>query len=387
MSAEPVLRDFSAQVLSGPVPLIGTAGADYLAGTTAAEVVLGLGGDDVLVGNAGGDLVIGGPGFDMISGDAVDPVVAVGRGFTDVFLAEIGSGKLDSGGGYDLPPVTDAQVAWALSPDRGPDADIVLGGGGTDMIDPGAGDDILLGGGGADWILASDGADVVDGGAGTDIYVMTWADDAALAVDLAAATWQGGGTEADSFSGVEGVIGILTAPNDLRGDSGDNPLYGGYRDDVLGGRGGDDLLFGNDGADVIDGGAGEDVLGGDFFIFAFDDYTLFTGWRYSPDFGMDTLTGGPGADTFVLMVDSGNDVITDFDPAEDAIAIAGNDPSAGVEDVLAAARQEGDDVVLTLSSDTQVTLQGVALEDLTADDFVLFDQDTRWISNEYLDGY
>lgn len=146
-------------------------------------------------------------------------------------------------------------------------------------------DDILTGGAGRDALIGLSGNDLLDGGAGKDL---------------------------------------------LDGGNGHDELYGGKGKDTLLGGTGFDLLIGGCGPDALDGGPGGDVLFG----------------GNSPDI----LTGGPGRDVFVLALPGGGgnhgggghtsvlqapaidheeedhgeaDVITDFRPGVDALALAG----------------------------------------------------------------
>ncbi|MEM8721637.1 MAG: calcium-binding protein [Cyanobacteria bacterium P01_G01_bin.39] len=70
----------------------------------------------------------------------------------------------------------------------------------------------------------------------------------------------------------------------LDGYTGNDSLFGGTGDDILLGYTGNDSLLGGAGSDVIAGEAGDDILNG---------YGN-TNWEY------DTLSGGYGADTFIL---------------------------------------------------------------------------------------
>ena len=67
------------------------------------------------------------------------------------------------------------------------------------------------------------------------------------------------------------------------------------------GTGKNDSLHGSASNDVINGGRGNDFL-----------------WGHGGD---DTLTGGAGADVFVLSSGGGEDVITDFNPAEGDVVV------------------------------------------------------------------
>jgi Ca2+-binding RTX toxin-like protein len=73
-------------------------------------------------------------------------------------------------------------------------------------------------------------------------------------------------------------------------------------DDILNGRAGDDVLIGKSGSDILLGGGGNDILIGstdnDADAVTFDDGFPFG--EGNDDREIDTLTGGEGADTFVL---------------------------------------------------------------------------------------
>lgn len=107
-------------------------------------------------------------------------------------------------------------------------------------------------------------------------------------------------------------------------------------------------MEGGSGNDNIDGGNGEDTVNGGT--------------------GDDVLTGGNGADLFVFNVGFGDDVITDF---KDNDGIQFDDELfARPEAVLAASEQVGDDIVITAGTNT-VTLLGVQLSSLQANDFLI----------------
>lgn len=105
----------------------------------------------------------------------------------------------------------------------------------------------------------------------------------------------------------------------LRGTPNADHITGLAGHDDLMGFGGDDLIQGGDGLDELFGGAGNDTLEGG----AGDDYL-------DGRSGDDALTGGPGRDVFAFYaresgkdLDSGNDIITDFNSAEDVILLDG----------------------------------------------------------------
>lgn len=235
--------------------------------------------------------------------------------------------------------------------------DVILGGGGSDTIDGGDDDDEIYGGSEGDLLFGGNGADTLVGEMGNDtIY---GGNDADLIL---------GGNGNDSLFGEQG--------NDvLRGGRGDDFLDGGNRNDRLYGAEGDDTLLGGNGDDLLRGGAQNDLmLGGD------GNDVLIGGA------GFDTLDGGAGddimvgafnADTFVFADDHGNDIIEDFEAANDFERIDFSNLSTlnSLADVLgsgsgtAAATQVGLDVVIDTGSGT-ITLLNVNYADLDAADFV-----------------
>jgi Ca2+-binding RTX toxin-like protein len=94
------------------------------------------------------------------------------------------------------------------------------------------------------------------------------------------------------------------AGNDtLYGNSGNDRLYGSAGKDSLVGGLGRDSLSGGEGNDSLDGGFGRDILYGQSGADSLNggagrDY--LNGYGRGTEFESDTLTGGTGADTFVL---------------------------------------------------------------------------------------
>jgi Ca2+-binding RTX toxin-like protein len=158
------------------------------------------------------------------------------------------------------------------------------------------------------------------------------------------------------------------------GDEGNNVLRGTSRDDILHGHGGDDLLFGKKGADILDGGAGDDTLTGGNGNDVLDGGAgndLLEGGNgndtMSGGAGDDGLTGGKGPDLFVFNTGFSADIINDF-KNNDRIQFE-DGLFQNPESVLMASDQVGDDVVITFDPNNTITLLGVQLSSLHADDF------------------
>ena len=90
--------------------------------------------------------------------------------------------------------------------------------------------------------------------------------------------------------------------------------------------------------------------------------------------GSDLLTGGGGTDTFVFSGRTfGKDVVTDFAAkgANHDIVEFGHDAFANFADILGHATEVGKDVVIAYDHNNTVTLVGVHLNQLTAQDFII----------------
>ncbi len=125
--------------------------------------------------------------------------------------------------------------------------------------------------------------------------------------------------ETDILSSIENVIGS---------DDGDI-FIGSNADNTLSGEGGDDLL---------NGGQGDDLL-----------------------------LGGEGSDTFTFEGLFGNDTVGDFEVGVDRLDFSYFGPDFAENLVVS---QDGNDALLTFSSDASVRLEGVNSSDFTDDDFI-----------------
>jgi Ca2+-binding RTX toxin-like protein len=84
-----------------------------------------------------------------------------------------------------------------------------------------------------------------------------------------------------------------------------------------------------------------------------------------------SFTGGAGSDTFVFSAGSGADTITDCTDAtvaHDIINLIGFGYT-GLADVLAHTAQTGEDLIINMGGGDSITLAGVNVASLHADDF------------------
>ena len=145
----------------------------------------------------------------------------------------------------------------------------------------------------------------------------------------------------------EGPIMGYAGNDKITGSNTDDFLYGGdglgtnSGNDTLNGGAGDDNIFGEDGNDTLNGGAGNDILYGDYFtdngndtlnggdgddyLFAGGGVNKLIGGKGNDDIvacGLkDTLTGGSGQDTFYIVEQANEVIITDFKVKDDFIYV------------------------------------------------------------------
>lgn len=316
-------------------------GNDRVHGDGGNDSIDGGGENDLLLGGAGFDTISGGDGNDTLSGDSFADSLVGGNG-NDVILGGDGFDQLHGNAGNDR--------IWAgASPDR------IFGGDGNDWLSAGSNFglsvDGVSGGSGNDTIFGNAGFDVLKGGTGDDL------------ID--------GGHQSDNIYGEEGNDTLLGDQgfDRLFGGLGEDQIYGGDAGDGLFGQEGDDLLWGGSGGDRFFGGQGNDVLDG-----GSGSDTIYA------DAGFDTIIGGTdddllfgsfNADEFIFGDNHGNDTIGDFDAlnANEVINFTHLSNFTRFSDVLNAAVQSGQDVIINTGGNNSIRLRNVDLNDLDASDF------------------
>jgi Ca2+-binding RTX toxin-like protein len=269
---------------TGHDTLSGGAGNDTINGGAGNDTVSGGSGNDTLTGGAGNDTIVGGDGNDILDGGLGIDTLIGGLG-DDTYIVDNALDTIEelAGQGNDLVKSTVDYVlrdnienlellAGAVKGTGNALVNKILGNEGNNILDGGAGADTLIGGLGDDTYIVDSALDRVQEGvgAGTDLvkstidYVLR---DHLENLELIGSNLKGTGNE---------------LANKIVGTAGNNLLQGG---------GGNDTLVGGVGNDTLIGGA-----------------------------GLDQLTGGTGIDVFALK-ELGEDLLTDFNPVEDIIAL------------------------------------------------------------------
>jgi Ca2+-binding RTX toxin-like protein len=317
--------DAQGDTLLGVEHLAGSNFDDELTGNDGDNRLVGREGADTLIGNAGNDTFDTGGGYDHVDGGAgVDTVTYDDSwDFVEVNLAT-GSGRYGEAARdtyVNVENVTGSRFDDRLTGDAS--VNRLVGLAGNDTLDGGGGNDVLVGGVGADTLI---------GGSG-DRDAASYQDATAGVVLSLATGGTGGDAAGDTFTGIEFV-------------------YGSAFDDSITGDGAVNRLTGGNGNDALDGAAGNDYLLGEA--------------------GNDTLTGGLGDDVFVFAAGFGNDVVSDFAAGAgrtDRLSLS----AVGIHDfagVLANAADSASGVVIAISGHGTITLAGVSVSQLHADDFI-----------------
>jgi Ca2+-binding RTX toxin-like protein len=197
-------------------------------------------------------------------------------------------------------------------------------------------DEYLIGHGGNDRLGGKGGDDVMVGGYGNDIYIVNSMAD-----------------QVEELAG-QGTDTVLASVSFTLSGSVENLVLTG-RDGVKAvGNGMANHLIGNSGNDTIRGAAGNDTEAGGL--------------------GNDQLVGGAGADHFVFNTGHGKDTIKDFTATgsdHDIIDLRHVSGLSDFADLKAhhMSTHSGDVIIATAHGDT-ITLDGVAIKDLSAADFL-----------------
>ncbi|MBN9982554.1 hypothetical protein [Rhizobium laguerreae] len=263
--------DVENLTLTGPASIDATGNglSNILLGNSAANVLDGGAGDDTMRGGGGNDTYV----VDSV-GDIVDESGSKG---IDTVLSSVSFNLSDPA--HAIGTIEDLRLTGSGNTSA-------TGNSVSNVLNGNTGDNLLDGGGGADTLDGGAGNDTMRGGAGNDTYIVDSANDT---VDESVANSTGADTvkASVSFSLLNSarVLGVF-----------ENLLLTGSSDADGTGNTANNLLTGNGGANGLDGGAGND-----------------------------TLTGGLGADTFrfstALNASTNKDVITDFNVADDTIAL------------------------------------------------------------------
>jgi Ca2+-binding RTX toxin-like protein len=339
--------------------LTGSAYSDFLFGSSGANTLYGRNGEDQMFGRGGNDNLNGGNGNDNLYGGLGNDTLDGGGG-TDwanysleaagvhVNLA-LANAQNTFGAGFDT-LISIENVIGTGSADLlngNSVANRLEGGGGNDVINGYAGNDELLGGAGSDTLNGGIGDDALDGGTGTDWALYTTGLASGVTIDLYVANQNTGGGGNDTFASIENVW-ATTFNDSLTGNDVANELRGEGGNDWIWGNAGDDVVNGGSGNDVIAGGTGnDDVIGGT---------------------GNDHLWGGANADDFIFDDSWGDDWIWDFQTGFDDIDLS---DVAGLTSINQLDLESTNNGMLVSFNGQSILLVGVFAQSIQTTDFIL----------------
>lgn len=281
----------------------GTSLRDRLTGTTQADTILGGGGNDTIDGGAGNDTIKGGAGNDKLRGGTGNDKL-YGEGGNDTFFHGTGADRIDGGAGIDTVTYVAAASATNVALDGSVStgaaagdrlfgienvvgsrfADEIRGSNAANVLTGGTGNDVLFGFAGVDRLYGGDGNDIIEAGDFTGSSVADY-------------VYGGDGRDSVSYiySGTGVTVNLETGATG--GGAANDRLYS--IENVAGSFFADTLTV--DAGGQAQGGDGDDVLSGS---------TVLLGVFGIPSTEM--LFGNAGADTFVLHLNRGADIIADF---------------------------------------------------------------------------
>ncbi|MBV5277646.1 MAG: hypothetical protein J0647_01100, partial [Campylobacteraceae bacterium] len=245
--------DDSIYGLDGADRLWGDNGADYIDGGLGADTIYGGADNDTIFGKEGNDSIYGDDGDDTLYGGLGDDVIDGGN---DGTLSDVVSYQ-----GATSSVTISLKTGVATSASDGTDTisnvENVVGSGYDDTI---TGKDsqvnTLMGMAGNDTFNYDSGNDTLYGGSNTadsGIDTIDYTDSAANAINANLATGIIAiGSETDTVSGIENILGTNLASGDtIKGDANNN---------IINGQNGNDTLYGGDGNDTLIGGNDTDTV-------------------------------------------------------------------------------------------------------------------------------
>lgn len=319
---------------------------------------------DVALGGSGSAEPAIDPSTDMVSdpGTATIPSTTASEpaSLPDLVNEVIDAVGLDDLLGIDLgsvaAPSTSAPATPATPATSGTGttvgADVTVGSGGVSVGVSGSGGSIGTGG----TSVPAPSGGTTGGGVSGGVEVSTGSGGGTSTVGTGAETSTGGG-HGGSVIHVGHGSGIGTSQaidldqrHWMDGSNGNDTIMASNGSDTVYGHDGNDALFANQGADRIFGGQGDDYLRGgrgDDMVSGGDGDDHIWG-----DLGDDVLEGGDGADVFYFALNSGHDVILNFNYAQgDRLDFQGQDYSVTEADGAA---------IVQLSGGGHIALHGIS---------------------------
>ncbi|CCO22685.1 FecR domain-containing protein [Maridesulfovibrio hydrothermalis] len=313
--------------------IIGSNYDDHLSGDENDNVFHPLLGNDVVIGGAGNDMV----SYEMLASDLsveatlsastgsaiiknVSEVVIHTQSLESIENMKGGSGDdtlvgagsenntIDGGSGNDFIVGDGGQDVLS----GGAGDDTIYAGSGNDFLDGGAGDDRLEGQSGTNTMIGGDGIDSLIGGTGTDILDYSYAT-SGVTVDLYMGSATVTGTDIDTFSSIEAVIG--SSHIDVFHDAS-------MHETTITGGGGNDQINLQPGYNTTlvynalsDGGDSIDSFRNDFDDFKFDSgiFDASAATRFQTISNFDGSTGLADDSTYFVFDDANDKLYYDAD--------------------------------------------------------------------------
>ncbi len=236
---------------------------------------------------------------DLLHGSIVNDII-VGLGGSDILDGKAGNDRLYANTQIS---VADAIAQGNTQTGTGQRGDWLNGGNGEDTLIGGADNDVLIGGADADLLIGGAGDDDILGAADAVADSFDWT-----------VTDQAG---ARLFQPTSGTVNAVDSIGDVvYAGAGNDYVYSGDGNDVIFGENGNDRLDGNGGNDIILGGDGEDQLFGgdgvDYLDGGKNDDQIQGGLGNDiliGGLGNDILDGGAGQDLYLFNKGDGEDTI------------------------------------------------------------------------------